>query len=41
MPATNKKFIDFAGCDHLELPMKAPQQFGDAMARFLNQCENS
>lgn len=40
VPASNKKFIDFAGCNHLELPAKAPQQFGDAMARFLNQCED-
>jgi alpha-beta hydrolase superfamily lysophospholipase len=38
-PGSNKKFIDFAGCDHLELPFKGPQQFGDAMAVFLTQCE--
>jgi alpha-beta hydrolase superfamily lysophospholipase len=38
-PISNKKFIDFPGCDHLELPSKAPQQFGDAMAAFLTQCE--
>jgi fermentation-respiration switch protein FrsA (DUF1100 family) len=24
-PIANKKFIDFPGCDHLELPSKAPQ----------------
>ncbi len=38
-PVSNKKFIDFPGCDHLELPFKAPQQLGDAMASFLTQCE--
>lgn len=39
VPATNKRFLDFEGCDHLELPYKAPQKFGDAMAKFLTQCQ--
>ncbi len=38
IPADNKKFIDFDNCDHLELPMKDPQHFGNAMAEFLSNC---
>ncbi len=37
-PTANKKFYDFADCDHLEMPFKAPQQFGEAIAEFLGNC---
>ena len=37
-PITNKKFYDFADCDHLEMPFKDPQHFGDAIAEFLANC---
>jgi alpha/beta superfamily hydrolase len=40
-PVVNKQFIDVPGCDHLELPFKAPQQFGDAMGAFLMECEKN
>ena len=31
----NKKFVDFPGCDHMEIPQKATQLFGDEIAQFL------
>lgn len=40
IPAANKKFVDFPECDHLELPTKATQKFGDAMATFFATCDS-
>ncbi len=39
VPIVRKRFIDFTDCDHLELPTKDPQHFGDAMEKFLAQCQ--
>ena len=39
VPITNKVLLDFPGCDHLEAPIKATQQFGNAMEEFLASCE--
>jgi dienelactone hydrolase len=38
-PIANKTFIDFSDCDHLELPAKSPQLFGDTVAKFLTACQ--
>jgi alpha-beta hydrolase superfamily lysophospholipase len=38
-PVANKKLTIFPGCDHLELPIKAPQKFWEVMGEFLIQCE--
>jgi hypothetical protein len=34
LPIANKIFVDIPGCDHLKLPRKAQQQFGDSLAMF-------
>jgi alpha-beta hydrolase superfamily lysophospholipase len=39
LPIANKTFVDVPGCDHLELPQKAQQQFGDSLAMFLTACK--
>jgi alpha-beta hydrolase superfamily lysophospholipase len=38
-PVANKKLTIFPGCDHLEAPIKATQQFGQVMGDFLAGCE--
>ena len=38
-PVANKKLTIFPGCDHLEAPFKATQQFGEVMEEFLVGCE--
>jgi alpha-beta hydrolase superfamily lysophospholipase len=39
IPGDQKRFLDFDLCDHLELPSKDPQHFGEAMELFLKQCK--
>jgi alpha-beta hydrolase superfamily lysophospholipase len=38
-PSPNKKFLDFEDCNHLELPFKSTQKFGEAIAQFLAECQ--
>ena len=38
-PVANRKLTEFPGCDHLELPFKATEQFGKVMGDFLASCE--
>ncbi len=38
-PVANKKLTIFPGCDHLEAPFKATQQYGQVMGNFLASCE--
>jgi hypothetical protein len=38
-PVANRKLTVFPDCDHLELPIKATQKFGEVMEEFLASCE--
>ncbi len=38
VPIENKKYVEFPNCDHLEIPFKATQLFGDTVHEFLLQC---